>query len=57
MAWDQLKNSNALTLFVKVIKLQRKLIELRTKQQAVRAMQQLHLFAGKKDGLGKATNR
>lgn len=57
MAWDQLKDSNALTLVMKLVKLQRSLIELRIKQQSVRAMQQIHLIAGKKNALGKTPNR
>ena len=57
MAWDQLKGSNALSLIMKLLKLQRNFIELHMKQQTVRAMQQIHQLAGKKDALGKATNR
>lgn len=57
MAWDQLKDSNALTLIMKLIKLQRNLVELRIRQQSVRAMQQIHQLAGKKDGVGNTTNR
>jgi len=56
MAWDQLKDSNALALLMKIVKLQRSLIELRIKQQSVRAMQQMHLISGKKDAVGKATD-
>ena len=55
MAWDQLKDSNALTLIMKLVKLQRSLVELRIKQQSVRAMQQIHLITGKKDALGKTS--
>ena len=57
MAWDQLKDSNALTLIVKLVKLQRSLVELRIKQQAARAMQQIHLMSGKKNAMGNTTNR
>lgn len=57
MAWDQLKDSNALTLVTKLIKLQRSLVELRIKQQSVRAMHQIQLVTGKKNAVGKTTNR
>ncbi len=56
MSWDKLKGSNVLTLLVKILKLQRDLVELRMKQQTARAMHQIHALSGKKDAVGKATN-